>query len=179
MARIFLFGRTSGFLGISRVSDLIDLSNRSWKQYLVQSFFDTDTTQKIEYEKNWQDKLVRTRTKNGSFTVKSAYQTLYNMKYHHDENFQYQSNNHWQRIWKLQIIPRKKLFIWKCFKDILPTKERICKLETCIVIDASESESQKHILLDCTIARVVWFKNIGIRASEVNNVSEELVDTVD
>ncbi|XP_026410645.1 uncharacterized protein LOC113305867 [Papaver somniferum] len=147
------------------VAELIDSTNKCWKKDIVYHLFNLEAAQKILAIRillQSEDKLVWTRTKNGCFTVKYAYQDLYNLKYHNGADHPPVANtNLWKRIWILPLIPRIKLFLWKCAKDIISSKERLsrrfpqeevkCKWCGC------EMETTMYILLDHPFARDVWF----------------------
>ncbi|KAF8653152.1 hypothetical protein HU200_062598 [Digitaria exilis] len=72
-----------------------------------------------------------------------------------------QSNDDsWKRIWKLDVPPKVRVFWWRVIHEFLPAKhvlhKRHIELEAhCETCGASE-ESIKHVLSECTIARIFW-----------------------
>ncbi|XP_026406880.1 uncharacterized protein LOC113302224 [Papaver somniferum] len=158
----------------ARVSDLIDHVNKCWKTDLINDLFDSNTASLIlnmRIPRCSKDKLVWTLTKNGFFTVKSAYYALYNQKFHQGVSMaQASQNSFWKKIWSINAIPRIKLFVWKCVRDILPSHERLnrnysqqdIKCNRC----RSEDESSLHMLLYCPFARSIWFTTVGYRCNE-------------
>lgn len=68
----------------------------------------------------------------------------------------------WYFIWKIQVPPKVKLFLWKLHSKILPTysflRKRInaqfvCDLcQFCLL----EVEDQSHLLWKCTLSKKIW-----------------------
>ena len=101
--------------------------------------------------------------KSGLFTVKSAYwlaskeKTETNLP---EISMMPSLNVLIERTWKLQTVPKIKVFIWKSISDALPTDDLITKrgmkidkrCQTC----GAEVESINHLLFDCSFARLVW-----------------------
>ena len=69
-------------------------------------------------------------------------------------------NTIWRKIWKLNIPPKIKHFLWRALINSLPTKLNLKKRgvqvwEVCERCGA-EKEDTNHILWLCPSARVVW-----------------------
>jgi hypothetical protein len=70
------------------------------------------------------DRLVWSCTKNGEFTVRSAYH-LAKDKFEVDRrSYSNRDNNRtlWKAIWNIEVPQVAKIFLWKACSDILPTK---------------------------------------------------------
>lgn len=63
-------------------------------------------------------------------------------------------------IWKLDIIPKIKFFLWKCWLQCLPTSSnlvhRAMPIDPKCMACQNREESIIHVLRDCIIARNFW-----------------------
>jgi hypothetical protein len=108
-----------------------------------------------------EDKLVWVGTRNGEFTVKSAYHIA---KEKMDRNKGSTSSpdsctKFWKTIWKVQAPLVVKVFLWKACTNILPTKhnlykKRITENSLCPLYGL-EDETTEHILWNCQSAQDV------------------------
>lgn len=76
------------------------------------------------------DRLIRNPTKNGIFTVKSAYELMYMQKETFTnrvggDNSDEREKHMWRRTWKLNVKRKIKHFIWKCCNRILPISDQL------------------------------------------------------
>jgi hypothetical protein len=70
------------------------------------------------------------------------------------------SNQDWQTIWKLEIPPEVRVFWWREMHEFLPARHvlhrrHIEKVGNCELCGAND-ETIKHVLMDCTIAKLFW-----------------------
>ena len=91
-------------------------------------------------------------SKSGDFTVKSAYNLLNEVETHEDPL--------WNRIWKLKVPERCRMFTWITARQRLLTNASrrirgICNEDLCPVCHV-EVEDQLHVLRDCSITRAMW-----------------------
>jgi hypothetical protein len=64
----------------------------------------------------------------------------------------------WRQIWKLDVPPKVKIYWWRVVREFLPAKHVLYKrhvefvptYDTC----GDQEESIKHVLMECTIARI-------------------------
>ena len=102
-----------------KVCDLFTNSN-TWDTKKLNNIFPPHITQMISNiyipRIDIADRLIWIYNKNGTFTVKST-SSLFNTR--NNNNI----SGDW--IWKLNIAPNIKNFIWKTILDILPTTERL------------------------------------------------------
>ncbi|XP_078177812.1 uncharacterized protein LOC144572217 [Carex rostrata] len=116
-----------------------------------------------------QDKLMFTWATNGEFTVKRAYQMLFEFRPRTDISQSEAEKKLWTQIWKIQgTIPKIKLFIWKAIQGALPSASnlarRISKIEPTCGICGTDQEDAEHIIFHCPHARVTWFQSsLGLR----------------
>lgn len=73
------------------------------------------------------DEIIWNLDKRGMFSIKSVYHLTMTLSYKDEASVSDLSkqSSMWKALWKLEIIPRAKICIWKIIKDIIPTKENI------------------------------------------------------
>ena len=66
----------------------------------------------------------------------------------------------WNRIWKLNIPPKVRNFVWEACSDILPTSKNLCRrripLNPTCAICQQHDETVAHALWGYPLARNVW-----------------------
>jgi hypothetical protein len=150
----------------ARVVELIDPRTRSWNLSLIKA---TLSEQEAVLIRNLPlsrygrpDCIIWRPTAMGSFTVRSAYYLeMENQARRWGEgsgSSGYESL--WKTLWSLGIPNAAKVFLWRACKNILPTKDNLCKRgvlseENCIFCHM-EPETVCHILWDCPSTRDVW-----------------------
>jgi hypothetical protein len=76
-----------------------------------------------------EDKLIWAGTKNGRFSVRSAYHL--EVKRRNRGNWSTSSVHSaipiWRRLWNLKLPRYILVFLWRACNDILPTKNNLCK----------------------------------------------------
>ncbi|KAJ4963124.1 hypothetical protein NE237_023063 [Protea cynaroides] len=115
------------------------------------------------------DRLIWKGTKNGRFTVKSAYHLLSNLKeaklFSSPTSFKVVKwrmvpNIIWKQIWNCKTLPKIKEFLWRsCGQGVASSEglirrnilvDRICR--RCGMV----SKTIDHLLLTCPFARAAW-----------------------
>lgn len=97
------------------------------------------------------DKLIWSPSSHGLFSLKSAHALLIN---------QGETNGIWDKIWKIQTIPRVKSFLWLARHCKLLTNAERCKRmftdnPSCSLCGAVE-ENLLHTLRDCINSKPIW-----------------------
>ncbi|KAK4433313.1 hypothetical protein Salat_1093600 [Sesamum alatum] len=106
-------------------------------------------------------------TKNGVFTVQSAYELFKRMEdqciVSTSRSFSMLtegSSRFWKELWATPVPPRVKLSIWRFRFEAVPTMENLVKRRADVELQcmhyAADEKSLKHILLECTFARLAW-----------------------
>ncbi|XP_043694514.1 uncharacterized protein LOC122645253 [Telopea speciosissima] len=154
------------------VADLIDQENRKWKTDFLNEFLhpiDKEAVLKIKLGLFPQDEYqVWGGTKNGSYTVKSAYHWLCNQAERRSNQSASSSrgaqqipDSVWKQIWSSQAMPNIHNFLWRACADGLATgvglAHRRITIEPMCPRCGEVEESADHILVDCNFARAVWF----------------------
>ncbi|XP_026450975.1 uncharacterized protein LOC113351141 [Papaver somniferum] len=114
------------FVKYNTVYDLIDENTKAGKVDNVHQLFSPEDAHKIltmRIPANNTDRLVWTLTKNGKFTVKSAYRKLVDIKTNAAALYDPEMTTIWKHLLSLDTLPRIKTFLWKCVNDIVPSSE--------------------------------------------------------
>jgi len=148
------------------IASLINSNAKEWKADLVKIVLNAEEVQvvlNIPLSPSLPpDKLIWQGTKNGVFSVKSAYhlgkeiqQRMVGDCSHVDKE-----KDVWQLIWSLKIPNFVKHFHWRACKNILPTKTN---LFNCNVVDSKlcpcclvEEEDVLHAMWSCRATQDVW-----------------------
>ena len=146
------------------VADLLTASG-GWNAELVkQNFveFDAQAILRTPIRGSGEDTWAWEPERHGTYTVKSAYRRSYELKWHQTESERASSSDGsiWNRIWKLCVPPKVRVFWWRVVNGFLPARgvllqrhiEPIANCEVC----GAGVETIKHALMDCTIARFFW-----------------------
>ena len=89
----------------------------------------------------------------GAFTTKTA-SWLAHGHVHNDALWPYKG------IWKLDIMPKIKIFLWQMCHNALPVRgtliRRGCQLDPTCPLCANDIESSEHLFQDCPQTRQIW-----------------------
>ena len=89
----------------------------------------------------------------GSFTIKTA-SWLSHGNDHNDSHWPYQG------LWKLDIMPKIKIFLWQMCHNALPVRgnlfRRGCQLDPICPLCTNDIESSEHLFQDCPQTRQSW-----------------------
>ncbi|CAL1373122.1 unnamed protein product [Linum trigynum] len=144
------------------VADLWDPDN-GWKlnefqDSLPQHMIDNIRSVLVDPMAGEDDQSIWNLSSNGLFTASSAFKAI---------SPQHQSSlppSFWQRIWKLHVPERVRVFMWMASKGRLTTNSirkyrHITQDDKCPECP-DVSESNLHYLRDCVLAKAVWLKII-------------------
>lgn len=142
------------------------------KRDIVEDTFDIDTARKILAMplsfRRPRDRRIWRYTKHGFFTVRSAYHVAVSKYSHIRDNRPSGSSTpkEWKDLWKLKVIPRVRLFLWKVCNNSLPTRVNLCKRgvhnDPLCLLCGEEQESSDHLLLQ--VFNVEWSSRRGMEA---------------
>ncbi|GAB2224978.1 hypothetical protein Droror1_Dr00005759 [Drosera rotundifolia] len=106
------------------VNTLADWSSEAWDQHVINASFSPEVAQAIfQVPIGWassNDWWTWLYEKKGEFTVSSAYIVAFKFRFQGDEGVN-NSPSSWRQLWKLDISPKIKMFLWRVFNDCLPT----------------------------------------------------------
>ncbi|KAL3812349.1 hypothetical protein ACJIZ3_013617 [Penstemon smallii] len=152
----------------SKVKILFDESTGSWNKELIENLFWESEAKSILSiplgTRQGSDKVIWHFDRSGSYTVKSAYRLIRELKILALEaqsgGPSERSTRDWGWIWKLHVPPKVKLFVWSCCSKALPVRQLLLKrkvpTENTCPRCGLEIETVLHCLLYCTYARQVW-----------------------
>ncbi|CAL5362034.1 unnamed protein product [Camellia sinensis] len=171
----------------ARVCDLIDSEKGAWHdEMLTQNFLgmDVEAIRCIPLCPTLpSDKLVWHFTRNGEFSVRSAYhlcKDMASMDGHGDTSTSGQSQRKfWRDLWQLNLPTKLKIFGWKMCLGLLAVRanlrqRRIINMDLCPGCGV-EIETVCHCFHNCDFAMQVWRSsslNLIINPNPVNNCFE-------
>jgi hypothetical protein len=150
----------------TRVSSLIDQHLGSWNFQLIQALFPHEEAEHIcdlpISLLHQSDKLIWRGTKNGIFTVRSAYHLKVQRKGQEMGEFsrQVEITEFWKWLWNTNAPVVLKSFDWRLSRDLFPTKNNLFRRQVvsnplCPVCSA-ETETTFHILWSFPSSIAVW-----------------------
>ena len=146
------------FIENQHVNFLFNSQSRTWDRGKINTIFEEESARKIFSTKirphPYKDKLVWTPTKQGIFSVKSAYKVIATQQTGTQDPI-------WKKIWNLNFHNRLKFFLWRIAAEALPTASRLYQRgiiddETCTLC-GQQAETLPHLFLFCSFARAIWF----------------------
>lgn len=146
------------------VSKLIDWTTFQWNHDLIDSVFhrfDAEAIYRIPLSQRCvPDVLIWLHNKNGRYSVNSGYHTarmlLKETNWVGEGSVLISNSKVWDKIWKLHILNKIKVFGWRALHNILPPSERlqqqqIIRDDTCPICQCSQ-ETAIHALWECGVA---------------------------
>ncbi|XP_057793349.1 uncharacterized protein LOC131009970 [Salvia miltiorrhiza] len=98
-------------------------------------------------------------TKSGTYTVKSGYATALS-KAREEATSSGPLHPIWKWLWKLNITPKVRLFMWKCLEDALPLRcalrRRGLDLDPTCARCGESDETIEHVFRDCAWTTFFW-----------------------
>ncbi|XP_042515190.1 uncharacterized protein LOC122089498 [Macadamia integrifolia] len=157
----------------THVSEFIDPQSRWWNRTLIDRDIHHSERPAIYQIQislfETQDKQVWGPTKQGLFTVKSAYHFLCNMWTEKELERPSSSTSHrwrevptdvWKAIWNCNTLPKVKNFLWRACANGLASASALTHRHIHVDLICHRcgevSESISHIILYCPFARAVW-----------------------
>jgi hypothetical protein len=148
------------------VSNLINMNTHQCDKSLISSIFlpkDAAAILSIPLSPFLpQDQLLWRCTKNGMFTVRSAYHLGMEMKTVQQPECSEKENMDevWRTCRRLNIPNAMKMFLWRASHNLLPTKvnlfrQGICDSNLCPICKREE-ETAAHVCWNCPAANDVW-----------------------
>jgi hypothetical protein len=152
----------------AKVCCLFGEGNQGWNVPLLQELFNNEEVIQIcsviHYNGRQPDSLIWNGTRNGFFSVRSAYHLGKDiMERRHSSGLRGpRAGEVWRKIWRVRGPKVVQVFLWKACHDILPTwvnfhcrkiiDDLLCPL--CL----QEEETTGHIFWSCPSAQDVWME---------------------
>ena len=179
----------------AKVKELINIDTKTWKCSMIKEVFWEEEAQVILNIPlsllNAKDRRIWRGTKNGEYSVRSVYHLDMKMSMGASSSSSdpHDCNTLWQNIWKRRIPNTVKMFLWRAFNNLLPTKTNLYKRgvvkEKLCPICGREEETIFHALWDCIAARDFWggslrkFQKASGKESDFHQIFEGLHNRCD
>ncbi|KAM1756683.1 hypothetical protein ACFX11_006024 [Malus domestica] len=150
------------------VSSLIFPQSRDWDIIFLLPFLSMADQEAIEGtpigDISRRDRLIWAATKNGRYTVKSGYRWLQSrslsMRDHRLPLVRFIPEKLWNCIWKVDVPPKIRHFLWNSMHNIVATKANLYKRRsttspTCPIC-LGDDEIVEHLFLVCPWVQAVW-----------------------
>jgi hypothetical protein len=154
-----------------RVAEFIDQTSATWRVERIQEFFlpmDAEVIQSIPLStRRMDDRWAWHYERNGILTVRSVYRLLVQTKKRMEDWLEDRGSGSngereqrdWQRLWKVQVPSKLRIFLWRLAHHSLPTadvrhRRRMAETNRCSI--CGDADSWRHSLINCTVARCVW-----------------------
>ena len=174
---------------MATVDNLIDPITRSWRVSMIDHVILPHEAEVIKSiplsNRAVQDIRTWTYTNMGEYSVKSAYKMIQTQQLRssrgQSSNYS-QCNKIWKATWAAKVCNKIKTFIWRAYRDILPTKVNLTRRK--ILLDAGCDccevgvESTDHILLSYTYSDMVW-KSTCLWGNMSHSTNLSFVDVAD
>ncbi|XP_057775116.1 uncharacterized protein LOC130994098 [Salvia miltiorrhiza] len=94
------------------------------------------------------------------YSVKSGYRLAVEIQNRDAASSSNPYGHLWSWIWALDVIPKVKMFMWKCLANALPTAQALRRKNVNVDVLCRRcgvaEESMEHALRDCSWVRVLW-----------------------
>ena len=158
----------------SRVSDQMD-QNKMWNSSIIWRLYSKEDAKQILAthipREDLGDEIGWRYSKSGNFTVKSGYWFL-----NGENQNPISKNSFWKLLWKADIFPKWKHFLWKIFNNTLPTADNLIKrtikgINPICCLCKSKAEFIAHLFRDCEVTKRIWSGSMGIAAENGNHLN--------
>ncbi|KAB2630796.1 hypothetical protein D8674_008315 [Pyrus ussuriensis x Pyrus communis] len=152
-----------------RVSALICSESGRWNLSFLQPFISGEALKAIEEtplgDLSRNDRLISDLSKNGSYSVKSGYRWLQGRSLARRDkrrpSVRGVPKEFWKGIWKLEVPPKLRHFLWLTMHNCLPTREALYRRRSSLTstcpICCCHDETIEHIFLSCSWVEPIWF----------------------
>ena len=157
------------YCSVNVVSDLINWQDSKWNFPVLRSLFNEEEVKAISCisvrgaTQNNQDSICWHFDSKGIYSVKSAYRHLKNTSSSAVPSTGEQSTSRnikwWNLVWSLNIPPKLKIFLWRCFRNAIPTGDNLFKRGgkvNPLCQRRNESvETLEHLIFICEHSRMI------------------------
>ncbi|XP_056688409.1 uncharacterized protein [Spinacia oleracea] len=157
--------------GVVKVKDLFHPQEKKWNSQLIWETFAPNTAREILSmhisQEDKDDKVCWIDNKMGQPTVKSIYNQLILEKC--QRQISTSENKFWKRLWKCDMMPKWKIFIWKIMNRAIAIKRNLQKrgmrVDGRCALCMEFTESDNHLFRDCSMSNHIWkASSLGINA---------------
>ena len=139
------------------VSDLINGDTKEWNMNIIDLHFNERDKRCILAIplsfRGGQDELMWAHSKEGNYTVKSAYMIGKGCNLN-------EVHKAWVEVWKMRVTPKIRSFLWRACTNTLPVKltlkrRHLTEEDRCPLCQKNE-ESQSHAIMMCEKIQGLW-----------------------
>lgn len=185
-------GRLHEDIHHEKVCALIDHQSSTWRADMMAQYFQADELERIKAiplsTTDRPDRRLWRFSKHGFFTVKSAYHTAVAKlsRLHEDRATTSNIATQWQKLWRIEVIPRVRMFLWRACVNVLPTRANLNRRGN--VIDprcplyGDDVEDVEHLFLRCSRTYAAWYLSplrINMESEKTSSFKEFLWEKVD
>ncbi|CAN1165618.1 Putative ribonuclease H protein At1g65750 [Linum perenne] len=157
-------GHSSNVSSNTKVADFILNPQRLWNVSKLRSVFSEQVVKQILLiplgPDGFTDQLVWHFECSGNFTVKSCYKLLQTNRGSNSHPLDSSTRKLWKWLWKLDLPPKIRFFIWRACNNALPTRlglhRRRCEISSVCVNCSAADETTEHILFHCYASMAFW-----------------------
>lgn len=154
-------------VAVERVDELFVPGTRVWNEELIRNSFlfgDAEAILRIRPGvRMLENTLAWNFKKHGLYSVRSAYRHLKDISRQDEANNNETTSGDagvWNKLWKLKIPPKIRIFWWRAVNNFLPSKKELKRrhveqddhCDTC----GMEGESLFHVTFECSTTRRFW-----------------------
>ncbi|XP_057790295.1 uncharacterized protein LOC131007151 [Salvia miltiorrhiza] len=153
-----------------KAKELMDEDLSSWDLQKVEDLIEPRdrwrVTVQLRCNPSERDKPFWPGGKLNTYTVKSGYRLAMDLRQRDEASSSMAAGGLWKWIWGLEVIPKVKLFMWKCLANALPTamllRSRNVEIDPLCRRCGAHEETLEHALRDCAgvWSIVEWFEKI-------------------
>ena len=154
------------------VSMLINSTTHCWIENQVCYLFEAEDAKAILSislaANRKENKLIWVPNAKGVFTTKSAYKVS-----NPHPNQSSLSDQMWKNIWKIKVLERVRMLLWRIATYTIPVKEVLGQRleldnQECVLCQDGQ-ETSSHLFFHCPVAKAIWFSSCwGLRALNYN-----------
>lgn len=161
-----------------KVCDLFLPNGSSWDIELLEEIFSKRDVREISsiliHRYGSKDKLIWSRTSNGTYTVKTGYAVCLQSATNMDE---IRIKGDWSLIWKLKVLHKVKNLVWRVARDYLPTRVKLLSKHVLVPMTCDSCvvgiENAWHVFIHCPYALECW------REAGIYDFVQSVADTVE
>ncbi|XP_048492142.1 uncharacterized protein LOC125493157 [Beta vulgaris subsp. vulgaris] len=161
------------------VSQLIDPHTKEWRYDVIDEYFnerDRKCILAIPLNPDFpNDELTWALTKDGRYSVKTAYMLGKGCNL---DNF----HTAWVELWKLEVSPKVRHFLWKLCTNTLPTRALLAHRHLIAAADCpwgcGENETAAHAIFHCSRFDEIWTDS-GCESLRDNSGCDSMCDLVE
>ncbi|KAM6545103.1 hypothetical protein CsatB_025839 [Cannabis sativa] len=139
------------------VNSLFEVNTRKWDEDIVKDLFSPQDAAIILgiplHHSIVNDSWYWLAEKNGFYSVRSAYNSLQQLKHHSDSP---EASSFWKFLWSLKVPLKAKDLVWRAASNCLASKRNLCIKK--VLVDSScpfcgvFAETEWHVLVSCHFA---------------------------